>query len=63
MEQRKVKSKFEIVSKRTLRTLISLMIMENLERHIILKETVFDRSSFSIIKVVNPGSNWKFEIN
>lgn len=62
MEERKVKSKFEIVSNGTLRTLISLMIMENLGRYI-LKGTVFDLSSFSVIKIVNLGSNWKFETN
>lgn len=63
MEQRKVKNKFENMSKETRRTLISLMIMENLGRYNILKGTVFDLSSFSVIKIVNPGSNWKFETN
>lgn len=52
--QRKVKSKFEIVSKGKLRIHMSLMIKENLGRYNILKGAVFDLLNFSVIKIAIP---------
>lgn len=63
MEQRKIKSKFEIMSKGKLRIHMSLMIMENSGSYNILKGTVFDLLSFSVIKIAISGSHWKFETN
>lgn len=57
MEQRKEKSKFEIVNKGNLKTYVSLRIMENLGRYYILNGTVFDLLSFSVIKTAISGSS------
>lgn len=51
------------MSKGKLRIHMSLMIMANSGRYNILKGTVFDLMSFSVIKIATSGSNWKFETN